>query len=146
MAGVIDTNLLLYAANADSEEHPAARQFLTHVGRANGPWYLTDGIAYEFLRVATHPKVFPSPLIWREALDFLRPFVAADNVRFLRAEDRHWTLLDDVLSALRHPSGNLFFDVRTIVLMREHGIRRIYTTDADFLRFTGIEVIDPLRD
>jgi toxin-antitoxin system PIN domain toxin len=145
MAGVIDTNVLPYAANADAEEHDAAHQFLTEVGRANGPWYLTDGIAYEFLSVSTHPKVFPSPLVWREALDFLRPFVAADNVRFLRAEDGHWSLLADVLSALTRPSGNLFFDVRTVVLMREHGIRCIYTTDTDFLQFADIEVIDPLR-
>jgi predicted nucleic acid-binding protein len=30
--------------------------------------------------------------------------------------------------------------------MREHGIRAIYTRDADFHRFPGIEVRDPLRD
>jgi predicted nucleic acid-binding protein len=29
--------------------------------------------------------------------------------------------------------------------MREHGIRRIFTTDTDFLQFDGIDVHDPLR-
>jgi predicted nucleic acid-binding protein len=30
--------------------------------------------------------------------------------------------------------------------MKEHGIRKIYTTDTDFLQFSGIEVINPLRE
>ena len=145
MSGLIDTNLLLYGANADAEEHRAARAFLSRIGRAADPWYLTEGILYEFLRVATHPKVFPSPLTWREALRFLQPFLDADNVHVLHATDDHWPRLADVLPKLTHPSGNLFFDVRTAVLMLEHGVRRIYTVDTDFLQFPDLEVVNPLR-
>jgi predicted nucleic acid-binding protein len=29
--------------------------------------------------------------------------------------------------------------------MREHGIKRIYTTDTDFLQFGDIEVVNPLK-
>jgi len=102
-------------------------------------------VLYEFLRVSTHPKVFPRPLAWRDALSFLEPFLVADNVAILAAGERHWSLLAEVLDEVTHPSGNLFFDVRTVVLMREHGVRRIYTTDVDFLQFSGIEVVNPLR-
>lgn len=145
MSGVIDTNVLLYGANADAPEHAAAYRFLERIGATADPWYLTDGIAYEFFRVATHPKVFPQPLSWRDALAFVGPLLEADNVHVLRTTDEHWMILDAVLGTLTHPSGNLFFDVRTVVLMREHGIRRIYTTDTDFLQFDGIDVHDPLR-
>lgn len=31
-----------------------------------------------------------------------------------------------------------------MLVMREHGLRRIYTRDTDFRRFPDIEVIDPL--
>lgn len=41
--------------------------------------------------------------------------------------------------------GNLVFDAHTAILMREHGIRRIYTHDVDFHRFPFLEVIDPLE-
>ena len=34
-------------------------------------------------------------------------------------------------------------DAHTAILMREHGIRTIYTRDADFHRFPFIEPIDP---
>lgn len=145
MPGVVDTNVLLYGVNEDAPEHAAARSFLLGISRTADAWYVTEGIAYEFLRVATHPKVFPTPLTWAEAVSFLRPILEADNVHLLQATDHHWELLDDVLHALSHPAGNLFFDVRTVVLMREHGIRRIYTADADFLQFDDIEVENPLR-
>ena len=36
-------------------------------------------------------------------------------------------------------------DAHTAVLMREHGVRRIYTRDTDFHRFPFIEVVDPLQ-
>lgn len=145
MSGVIDTNVLLYAVNADAPEHGAARRFLLGVGRTVEPWYLTSGIVYEFLRVATHPKVFPLPLAARDALGFLTPLLDAENVHVLQVGQQHWSLLAAMLEELTHPSGNLFFDIWTVALMREHGIRRIYTTDTDFLQFSGIEVTNPLR-
>jgi toxin-antitoxin system PIN domain toxin len=145
MAGVIDTNILLYAANEDSEENPAAVKFLATAATSPEQWFLTEGIVYEFLRVSTHPKVFPKPLDWKDAMRFLRPFLESSNFLILTAEERHWLLLDEILTSLTHPSGNLFFDIRTVVLMRERGIREIYTTDTDFLQFAHIKAINPLR-
>lgn len=145
MAGIIDTNILLYAANKDSDEHPAAAKFLSTAAASPEQWFLTEGIVYEFLRVSTHPKVFPKPLDWKESMRFLRPLLESSNFLILTAEERHWRLLGEILAALIHPAGNLFFDIRTAVLMREHGIREIYTTDTDFLQFPQIKVINPLR-
>lgn len=76
---------------------------------------------------------------------FLRPFLESSNFLILAADERHWTLLEEVLASLTYPAGNLFFDVRTAVLLREHGIKEIYTTDAGFLQFPHIKVINPLR-
>ena len=144
MAGVIDTNLLLYAANAEAAEHAAAHRFLTAAGRSADRWYLTEGILYEFLRVATHPRVFPRPLSKPQVIEFLHPLWSGSVFTVLTAGDRHWELLQAELGSLAHPSGNLFFDIRTVVLMREHGVRSIYTADVDFLQFKDIEVINPL--
>ncbi len=143
MAGLIDTNVLLYAANASCPEHQAARDFLTAAALSADRWYLTDAILYEFLRVATHPKVFPQPLTWREAFDFLRPLIDCEAFTILETGPRHWALLETELASLSHPAGNLFFDIRTVVMMRERGIRTIHTRDTDFLQFRDIAVIDP---
>lgn len=145
MAGVIDTNILLYAANRDAPGYEAARRFLLQAGSSAEQWYLTEGIFYEFLRVATHQKVFARPLTWREAMEFLRPLANNPRFQWLAAGERHFEILEDTLASLTHPAGNLFFDVRTAVLMREHGVREIYTTDTDFLQFPELKVINPLR-
>lgn len=144
MSGVVDTNLLLYAANADAPENDAAVGFLTRAAASSEAWYLTEGICYEFLRVSTHPAVFPRPLSAVEALTFLDALLEQDGFRLLAASRRHWETLRAVVAELHHPAGNLFFDVRTAALMREHGVRKIYTADRDFLQFAGVEALDPL--
>lgn len=145
MAGVIDTNLLLYAANRNAEEHPAAVAFLGAAMGGTEPWFLTEGILYEFMRVSTHPKVFERPLTWKEGFRFIRPLLMSRRFDMLTAGENHWTILERVLADLHRPSGNLFFDIRTVVLMRERGVREIYTTDTDFLQFRDIRVINPLQ-
>jgi uncharacterized protein len=144
MAGIIDKNLLLYAANRDAEEHRAALHFLYETA-SSGPWFLTEGILYEFFRVSTHARVFDRPLTWKEALRFIRPFLLSHRFDILMAGQDHWTMLENILGELIRPSGNLFFDIRTVALMREHGVREIYTTDTDFLQFKGIKAINPLK-
>ncbi|GMV02049.1 MAG: PIN domain-containing protein [Burkholderiaceae bacterium] len=145
MAGVIDTNVLLYAANRNAARHERAFSFLIDAGRSSSTWYLTDGIVYEFLRVSTHPRVFPAPLHASDAISFLHPMLSSPRFALLSAGPRHWSLLSEVTGELRNPSGNLFFDIRTVALMREHGVRRIYTADTDFLQFEGIDVQDPVK-
>lgn len=40
-------------------------------------------------------------------------------------------------------SGNLLYDAQTAILMKEYGIKRIYTRDSDFFRFPFLEPVDP---
>ena len=145
MAGIIDTNILLYAANRDAEEHSAALGFLYETAASSGPWFLTEGILYEFFRVSTHARVFERPLTWNEAFRFIKPFLASHRFDILVPGQDHWTILEKILGELMHPAGNLFFDIRTVALMREHGVREIYTADTDFLQFKDIKVINPLK-
>ena len=51
----------------------------------------------------------------------------------------------ETLEELPELRGNIVHDLHTAVLMREHGISRICTRDADFHRFPFLSVIDPLR-
>jgi predicted nucleic acid-binding protein len=58
---VIDTSVLLYAADASSPDHTSSRRLLEQAYSGSTPWFLTWGIIYEFLRVATHPRVYARP-------------------------------------------------------------------------------------
>jgi uncharacterized protein len=144
MSGVIDTNILLYAANSGAREHRAAKRFLSDCGLHAGLWFLTEGICYEFLRVATHPRVFPLPMTASEAMHFLDVLLNSERFDVLSAGRTHWPCLRRLLARAPQPSGNIFFDLRTVALMQEHAVRRIYTADTDFLQFKQIEVVNPL--
>jgi len=63
----------------------------------------------------------------------------------LVATERHAEVAAELFREVPHLSGNLFHDAHTAALMREHGIGKICTRDADFHRFAFLEVLDPLQ-
>lgn len=141
---VVDTNVLVYAADADSPFHAACRDWLERQrGRADA-WYTTWAILYEFLRVTTHPRVMRRPWSAPAAWDFLAALLASPGLAVLVLTQRHAEIAAQVIAELPHLAGNLFHDAHTAVLMREHGIRRIVTRDTAFHRFSFLEPVDPI--
>lgn len=145
MRFVVDTNVLAYAANRDSPEHGAAAKALAGWLGGTTPWALTWPSVYEFLRIATHARVFPKPLSARQALDFLAPVLESELVTLLRPTARHREVLRETIEAYGKPAGNIFHDLHTAVLMREHGVSEIMTADTDFRKFTFLTVTDPVH-
>lgn len=142
---VVDTNVLLYAVDADSEFHGPSREVIEKARGQPAPWFLTWGICYEFLRVSTHPRVYRNPWTSQAALGFIQTLLACPGLSVLTATRRHAAVLGQCLDELPEARGNLLHDLHIATLMREHGIARIVTRDSDFHRFGFLEVIDPLR-
>jgi toxin-antitoxin system PIN domain toxin len=141
---VVDTNVLVYAADADSPFHAACREWVEgQRGRADA-WYTTWPILYEFLRVTTHPRVMRQPWSAPAAWGFVQALLASPGLGVLGPTQRHAEVAAQVIAELPHLAGNLFHDAHTAILMREHGIRRIMTRDTDFHRFPFLEAVDPL--
>jgi len=141
---VVDTNVLVYAANRSSPEHEPCRVLLERWRRSVLPWYTTWGILYEFVRVSTHPRVFSDPWAVDASWRMAEALLASPGLRVLVETSRHGAVAAQVLAEVPGLRGNLVYDARTAVLMREHGLRRIYTRDTDFHRFPFLEVLDPL--
>ncbi len=141
---VVDTNVLVYAANEGAPEHERCRALIQTWREQSGAWYLTWGICYEFLRVVTHARVFRDPWSAVDALRFLTALQESPGLSMLSPTRRHGSVLAEVLAEVPLLAGNLMHDTETAVLMREHGIRRICTRDTDFHRFPFVEPIDPL--
>lgn len=140
---VVDTNILVYAANENSPFQKACGERIAEWQGQDSVWYLTWGIVYEFLRVTTHPRVFRRPLSAGQAWAFIEALLASPSLGFLVPTERHRTVLSQVLAQAPLISGNLLHDAHTAVLMREHGILRIYTRDMDFHRFPFLQPVDP---
>ena len=141
---LIDTNVLIYAANADCAEHAKCGSLVERARGGRTPWYTTWPILYEFLRVMTHPRVLSEPRAVQEAWTFVEALLASPSLILLTQTARHVDVAGRTLQEIPLLRGNLLHDCHTAVLMREHGIRRIYTRDTDFHRFPFLEVLDPL--
>ncbi len=79
-----------------------------------------------------------------EAWHFVTALVASPGLTVLTETERHTDVAAQVVGEDPALRGNLMHDAHTAILMREHGLRRIYTRDMDFHRFPFLEVIDPL--
>ena len=143
---VIDAKVLVYAANVDSLLHFPCRRLVDRECREPSPAFLTWSICYEFLRVATHPRVLQSPWDTEKAYGFLAKLIESPGFDVLVATPRHPTVLAQTVSELPKLRGNALHDLHTAVLMREHGISRICTRDRGFERFPFLTVVDPLDD
>lgn len=140
---VVDTNVLLYAAEPHFPEHAQCRAQLTAWREGSDAWYTTWGILYEFVRVATHPRIFRRPWSGPSAWSFVDAMLASPRLGILLESDRHAAVTASVLAELPDLAGNVIHDLHTATLMREHGIRVIYTRDVHLLRFPFLEVRDP---
>lgn len=142
---VVDTNVLVYAADADSHFHAGCRGWLDRQRIRPDAWYTTWPIIYEFLRVTTHPRVMLRPWSATAAWSFVTALLESPGLGILVPTQRHPDVAGETLSELPDLAGNLVHDAHTAILMREHGIRQICTRDTDFNRFPFLEVIDPVR-
>jgi toxin-antitoxin system PIN domain toxin len=141
---VVDTNVLVYAANQDAPQHRACRSLVERWCLRREPWFLTWGICYEFMRIVTHPRVLEHPWESDAAWRYLEGLLASPGLSVLSETERHRAFVSAVIEDSPALRGGLFHDGHTAILMREHGIRRIVTNDSDFHRFGFVEVIDPL--
>ena len=141
---VVDTNVLVYAADADSQFHTPCRDWLEDRRGRPDAWFTTWPILYEFLRVTTHPRVLRRPMKLAAAWDFVKALLASPGLGVLCATQRHADVAGDVMAELPHLAGNLLHDAHTAILMREHGIRQVCTRDTDFHKFPFLDVVDPL--
>ena len=141
---VVDTNILVYAADADSDWHVKSRDFIERRRGRPDAWFTTWPILYEFMRVTTHPRLMRKPWSAPRAFSFVSALLGSPGLAMLVPTERHADVAEQVISELPWLAGNLLHDAHTAILMREHGLIRICTRDTDFHRFSFLEVVDPL--
>lgn len=141
---VVDTNVLIYAADGDSPHFRRCRELVERWRAQQAVWFTTWPIVYEFLRVVTHPRVMRRPWTAVEAWAFVDALLDSPGLEVLTPGGRHRAIAAGLLADVPALAGNILHDAHTAVLMREHGVSRIVTRDTDFFRFTFLKPIDPL--
>jgi toxin-antitoxin system PIN domain toxin len=137
-----DANVLLYASDTASPVHEAARSFLEEAASGGDLFCLGWPTVMSYIRIATHPRIFTAPLSPAEALANVASLAGLPHVRFLAEEPGFLDAYREVSGAFPI-RGNLVPDAHLAVLLRQHGVRSLYTRDTDFRKFAFLDVRDP---
>jgi len=126
-------------ADSRRERHGGGRTLLSE---GDLPWAIPWPCVYEFLRVATHTRIFESPRPLDRALDSITQLLKSPSLLLLSETHRREAVMERVVRGAR-ATGNLVHDAHIAALCLKHGVSEIHAGDRDFTRFEGLTVIDP---
>jgi len=141
---LVDANILLYACNSTIDLHTESRDWLDEKLNGTAPVGLPWPSLLAFLRIATNPRAFRSPLTMRVAWEQVSSWLSAETVWVPEPTERHAAVLDKLL-ALPGIYGNLVPDAHLAALAIEHGLT-MCSTDGDFARFPDLTWLNPLAE
>jgi toxin-antitoxin system PIN domain toxin len=140
----IDTNILLYALNADAPECVEARTYLDD--RFTDPDVVVSELSLvELYVLLRNPAVVANPLGAGAASSVIRTFRTHPTWRLV---DHDPAVMDEVWrrASARSFARSKIFDVRFALGLVRHGVTRLATRNVrDFSRLGFDEVFDPLR-
>jgi len=137
-----DANLLLYAYDASSPFHAKAAQWWSGLLSSREPVGLCPVVAFAFLRLSTHGRVFDQPLSVAEARTHIRSWLDRPNTRWLVPGPNHLDSAGELLEQAG-TGGNLVTDAQIAALALEFKAT-VHTADTDFARFANVNWKNPL--
>jgi uncharacterized protein len=142
MSATLDANVLLYASDETNPFHARAIGFLERLARGPDLIYLFWPTAMAYVSIETHSSIFASPLPTSVAIANIDGLISLPHVQTVGEQEHFWRGWSQI-AADASVAGNLVLDAHIVALMRENGVRTIWTNDRDFRRFDGIVVRDP---
>lgn len=139
-----DVNILVYAYDSTSRWHERAREWLQQTFVGSESVGIPAVVIMAFIRLMTHTSLSGNPMAVSRARAIVSSWVAVDGVRVLAPT---WETLSLMLELLEETGvgGSLSTDA----LIAAHALEqraRVWSNDADFKRFPGVKVHNPLKD
>lgn len=134
----IDTNILIDLIVASMPSHKSTtegiRQLLDEI-------CTTPTNVGECLRLLTDPKLFPKPLKVSAAVQAISELFDYYQIRVLEEDVTWWKDIPEMEKEIPGLKRNEIFDARIALCLRSHNVKRIYTRDADFKKYSFLQVI-----
>jgi hypothetical protein len=142
VSATIDVNILLYASDESSSFHAKAAELLDRLARGPDLLYLFWPVLMGYLRMSTHPALFPRPLSVDIATVNVGQLLGLPHARAVGEGDDFWQAYGAVTAGVV-VRGNLVSDAHLVALMRENGVGTLWSHDRDFRKFEAVRVRDP---
>jgi predicted nucleic acid-binding protein len=138
----LDTNILIGAMVSSSSLHEEA---VTGLELLDDDLCTTPTNLGEVLRLLTHPKIFAAPLKIGQAVSALSDFIESHKIRVLDEDLEWWKVLVEIEKQVPGLRGNEIFDARIAICLRQHKVKRIFTRDSDFKKYSFLDPVRPMR-
>jgi uncharacterized protein len=138
----VDVNVLLYASTTSSPFHSRANELLRQCSTGSDLFGLAWPTLMAYLRMVTHPAIVSPPLPVRDAEENVEALVGLPNVRLLSEQDGFWELYRESTRDIV-VRGKLVPDAHLATLLRQHGIKTLFTNDSDLRKFDFLDIRNP---
>jgi uncharacterized protein len=139
--GIVDSNVLVYALDADASQHLPSRHLLDEGRSGATTLYVTSQILCEFYSIVTNPRRVARPRTAADAIAAIAGLLAFLHVLPIPARAVEGWL--DLLRR-RPVTGGDVFDLQLAATMLANGVQRIYTFNTtDFEAFTDLVISTP---
>ena len=142
-AGLIDTNILIYAVDENSFYHNSAHLFLEKIVTKE-TIFLTLQNFTEFYAIVTNSKRVNAPLTQDEAVKTIMQFIHSDLFKIIVPKQKTVKTIINLLSKYRIKPSEIH-DVHLAAVMLDNHIRTIYTADTSIFIRLGLNAVNPLK-
>lgn len=140
---VPDINLMVHAYNGESRDHAKARVWWEGLLNSEEPVGLAWAVLLGFIRLTTNRQVLTNPWPVADACGHVRSWLTRPAVTVLHPGERHAEIVFGLLESIG-TAANLTTDAHLAALAIEHQAE-LHSSDADFVRFSGLRWTNPLR-
>ena len=142
---LIDTNILIYAVNKDSEHHKQARLILKKVSTGEINAVISIQNVLEFCSVLTSVKLLTKPISIKEAWNLVHDIIDS-GIEIIYPNKNIIQILPELFSK-SETLGKRIYDYYLVATMRSYNIPTIYTVnEKDFKNFKNtINVVNPFK-
>ena len=140
---LLDTNVLVYAADETSPFHPAAKAIREKGLRGEVSICVCPQVLIEFFAVVTDSKRVSNPRTQEEAQLEIEKYTHSENISKIYPAPN---ILERILDLLKkcNVTKQEIFDLQLVATMLSNNITRVYTYNKDdFIKFGEIEVLSP---
>lgn len=137
-----DVNVLVNAHNVAMPEYDAYSAWLEDALNGPVPVGIPSLVFSGYLRVITHPRIFPRPFRPEQALEEIAAIRVAPAFVAVDPGPRHWEIFTE-LCRKADAIGNHVPDAYLAAIAIEHGCEWI-TADRGFARYPGLRWRHPL--
>ena len=140
----LDTNILIYAVNADCPEHSRAAEIYQSMLDVPEEWILSDQILFEFYRALRNSRILERPLGHQQALDQITFLREKSGVQHCAYETAFWPELYRDNSNENPMLAHTFDRVRAATL-KQNGVTCFYPRNTKDFTGVGFErLINPI--